>query len=142
MFGFKSAKYDLNLIKTYLQLILVNERDFEPAVFQETNRFFFSLKLVDFQPLDTMSFFGGATSLDSILEAHKTSETKRFFPHEWFDQPAKMQHKNFSPYEVFYKKVRSRKPLEAKCTHYVNLLKSGLTRKHAVIKLKLLKPAP
>ena len=32
VFGFNSAKYDINLIKSYLLPILVNERDIEPTV--------------------------------------------------------------------------------------------------------------
>ena len=32
IFGFSSAKYDLNLIKSYLLPILVNERNTEPTV--------------------------------------------------------------------------------------------------------------
>ena len=31
-FGFNSAKYDLNLVKSYLLPNLVNERDIEPTV--------------------------------------------------------------------------------------------------------------
>ena len=33
VFGFSSAKYDLNLIKSYLLPIPVNEPDIEPTVF-------------------------------------------------------------------------------------------------------------
>ena len=32
VFGFNSAKFDINLIKSYLLPILVNERDIEPTV--------------------------------------------------------------------------------------------------------------
>ena len=74
-----------------------------------------------------MNFLGGATSLDCFLKAYKTSETKRFFPHEWFDQPDKMQNQELPPYDVFYSKLRSYNPLETEYTDYVNLLKSGLT---------------
>ena len=35
IFGFNSAKYDLNLIRSYLLLILVNERNIEPAVIKK-----------------------------------------------------------------------------------------------------------
>ena len=31
-FGFTSAKYDINLIKSYLLPILINERNIEPTV--------------------------------------------------------------------------------------------------------------
>ena len=68
VFGFNSAKYDLNLIKSYLLPILVNERDIEPAVIKKGNQFI-SFKFGDFQLLDRMKFLGGATSLDSFLKA-------------------------------------------------------------------------
>ena len=44
-----------------------------------------------------MNFLGGATSLDSFLKAYKTSETKGFFPYEWFDHPDKMQNPELPP---------------------------------------------
>ena len=61
VFGFNSAKYDLNLIKSYLLPILVNERDIEPTVIKKTNQFI-SFKFADIQLLDIMNFLGGATS--------------------------------------------------------------------------------
>ena len=79
VFGFNSAKYDLNLIKSYLLPILVNERDIEPTVIEKANQFI-SFKFVDIQLLDIMNLLGGATSLDSFLMANKTSETKGFSP--------------------------------------------------------------
>ena len=39
VFGFNSAKYDLNLIKSYLLPILVNERNTEPTVIKKANQF-------------------------------------------------------------------------------------------------------
>ena len=79
VFGFNSAKYDLNLIKSYLLPILVNERDIEPTVIKKANQFI-SFKFGHIQLLDVMNFDGGAASLDSFLKAYKTSETKEFFP--------------------------------------------------------------
>ena len=75
VFGFNSAKYDLNLIKSYLPPFLVNERDIEPTVIKKANQFI-SFKFVDIQLLDIINFLGGAASLDSFLKAYKTSETK------------------------------------------------------------------
>ena len=43
---------------------------------------------------------------------------------------------------LFCSKLRSRNPLEAEYTDYVNLLKSELTTEQAVVKLKLSKPPP
>ena len=139
VFGFNSAKYDLNLIKSYFLPILVNERDIEPTVIKKANQFI-SFKFGDVQLLDIMDFLRGATSLDSFLKAYKSSETKEFFPYEWFDHSDKLQNTELPPYDAYHGKLRSCNPLEAKYTDYVNPLKSGLTTEQAVVKLKLSKP--
>ena len=141
VFGFNGAKYALNLIKWYLLPILVNERDIEPTVMKKANQFS-SFHFSNIQLLDIMKNLGGATSLDSFLKAYRTLETKRFFPYEWFDHPDKMHKTELPPYNAFYSKLRSCNPLEAEYTDYANLLKSGLTKEQAVVKLKLSKPPP
>ena len=78
VFGFNSAKYDINLIKSYLLPILINERNMEPTVIKKANQFV-SFKFGDVQLLYIMNFLGGATSLHSFLKAYKTAETKGFF---------------------------------------------------------------
>ena len=141
VFGFNSAKYDLNLVKSYVLTILVDERDIEPTVIKKVNQFI-SFKFGDIQQLDIINFLGGAKSLDSFLKAYKTSETKGFFLYEKFDHHDKTQNTELPPYDAFYSKLRSCKPLEAEYSDYVNLLKSGLTTEQAVVKLKLSKPTP
>ena len=141
VFGFNNAKYDLNLIKSYLLLILVNERDIEPTFIKKTDQFI-SSTFGDNKQLDIMNVLGGATSLDSFLKAYKTSETKRFCPFEWFDHPDKLQNTELPPYGALYSKLQSCNPVEAEYTHYANLLKSGLTTGKGVVKLNLLKPPP
>ena len=42
VFGFNSANYDINLIKSYFLAILVNERDIEPTVIKKANQFVLS----------------------------------------------------------------------------------------------------
>ena len=79
IFGFNSAKHDINLIKSYLLPILVNQRQIEPAVIKKANQFV-SFKFGDVQLLDIINFHGGATNLDSFLKAYKTEETKGFSP--------------------------------------------------------------
>ena len=78
VFDFNSAKYDINLIKSYLLPILNNERNMEPTVIKKANQFV-SFKFGDVHLLDNMNFLGGATSLDSLLKAYKRAETKSFF---------------------------------------------------------------
>ena len=141
VFGFNSAKYDLNLIKSFLLPILVNERDIEPTVTKKANKFIW-FKFGDIQLLDLMNFPGGATRLDSFLKAYDNSETKGFSTYDWFDHPDKMQNTELPLYEAFYSKLRSCNTLEAEYTDYLTLLKSGLTTEQAVVKLKLSKPPP
>ena len=75
VFGYNSAKYDINLIKSYLLPILIIERNMEPTLIKKDNQFA-SFLFGDVQLLDIMNFLVGATSLDSFVKAYKTSETK------------------------------------------------------------------
>ena len=77
VFGFNSGKYDLNLIKSYLQPYLIHERDIQPTVIKKANHFA-SFIFGDVRFLDILDFLGGAKSLDSFLKAYKTNETKGF----------------------------------------------------------------
>ena len=74
VFGFNSEKYDINLIKSYLSPILINERKMEPTVIKKANQFV-SFNFGDVQLLDILNFLCEATSLDSFLKAYKTAET-------------------------------------------------------------------
>ena len=136
VFGFNSAKYDINLIKSYLLPILVNESDIEPTVIKKANQFV-SFKFGDIQLLDIMNFLGGATSLDSFLKAYKTKETKGFFPYEWFDCPEKMNNKELPPYGSFFSILRNSNPLEKGYNDFQNLVNSGLSTEQAVAKLRM-----
>ena len=88
IFGFNSAKVDLNLLKSFLLPLPVYERNIEPTVIKNANQFI-SFKNGGSQMSDFMNFLGGATSLDSLLKVYKNSESKGFFPYGWFDQPEK-----------------------------------------------------
>ena len=70
-----------------------------------------------------MKFLGGATTLDSFLKAYKASETKGFFPYEWFYNPDKLDFPELPPYEDFI--------------DYEKLRKSGLDEQKALKKLQI-----
>ena len=101
---FNSAKYNLNFNKSYLLPDLVNGCDIEPTVIRKANQFIPS-NFVDVQLLDLLKFHGGATSLEFFMKAHKISETKRFFPCEWFDHPDKSRMQNLPPMTLFNVKI-------------------------------------
>ena len=139
VFGFNSAKYDLNLLKPHLLPILVTERNIEPTIIKKANQFI-SFKFGDIQLWDIMKFLGGATSLDCFLKAYKTPETKGFFPYEWFHQHEKMRNTELS--RMIPSRVNFAAVTLLNYRNYVNLLKNGLTTEQVVIELKLSKPAP
>ena len=141
VFGFNGAKNDINLIKSYLLSILINERNMEPTVIKIANQFV-SFKIGDVQFLDIMNFLGGATSLDSFLKAYKTSETKSFFPYEWFDCPQKKKNSELPPYDTFLSKLRNVNPLQKDHSDYQKLISCGLKTEEAPSKMKLSKPPP
>ena len=79
VFGINIGRYDLNLIKRYLILYLINDKEAEPMVIKKFNNFI-SFKFGDIQFLDIMKILGGSTSQDSFLKPYKASETKGVFP--------------------------------------------------------------
>ena len=109
VFGFNSAKYDINLIKSCLLPILINERDMEPTVIKEAKQFV-SFKFGDVQLLDIINLLGGSTRLDSFLKAYKAPKTKDFVPYEWFDCPKKLNNGELLPYDAFFSKLRNMNP--------------------------------
>ena len=141
VFGVNSAKYDINLIKSYLLPILVNEQQIEPTVIKKAIQLFF-FKFGDVQLLDTTNFLCGTTSLDSFLKAYKTKETKTFFPYEWFDNPEKLNSEELPPYVSFFSKLRNINPLEKDYNDFENLTTSSLSSYQAVCKLRLKKIPP
>ena len=143
VFGFKSAEYDINLIKSYLLPFPINERNVEPTVIKKADQFV-SFKFGDVQLLYiiNLNFLGGATSLDSFLRAYKTSETKSYFAYEKFDCPQKINNSELSPYNAFCSKLRNVNPLEEVQSNYQKLRSCGLKTEEALSKMKLSKPPP
>ena len=136
VFGFNSGKYDLNLIKTYLIPYLINDRNIQPTVIKKSNNFI-SFKFGNVQFLDILNFLGGASSLDSFLKAYKTSETKGYFPYEWFNSPDKLDQTGLPSYESFFSKLKNYNPLEKEYNDYKALIDSGSSHEVALIKLRL-----
>ena len=136
VFGFNNAKYDNNLVKSYLSPIHVIEWGIEPTVIKKANEFV-SINSGEIQLLDIMNFLGGATSLDCFLKAYKTKETKSFFTYEWLDCPEKLNSKELPSYDSFFSILRNNNPLGIDYNDFQNLVNSGLTTEQAVAKLRI-----
>ena len=104
VFGFNSATYNINLIKSYLRPILVNEGDVEPIVIKKANQFV-SFKFGNVQHLDILNFVGYSTNLGSFVKFYKESDTRGYLPYEWFNHPNKLNVKELPPYEAFHNKL-------------------------------------
>ena len=100
IFGFNSAKNDLNLIKSFSLPVLVNESVIEPTVIKKAIQLI-PFNLGDFQLLFIRNFPRGATSLGSFFKVYETSETKGFFPYEWLDHPRENADDRTSPLWCF-----------------------------------------
>ena len=136
VFGFNNGRYDLNLIKSYWIPYLIRDKEQETSVIKKANDFI-SFKFGDVQFLDIMKFLGGATTLYSFFKAYKASETKGFFPYEWFDNPDKLDFPGLPPYEAFFSKLRNNDPLDKDFTDYEKLRKSGHDEQQALKKLQI-----
>ena len=119
----------MNLTKSYLILVLIPDKEQETSVIKKANDFI-SFKFGYLQFLDIMKLLGRATVLESFLKAYKESETKIFFPYEWFDNTEKLDFSRLPPYEAFFSKLRNNKPLDKNLIEYENLRKSGLDEQH------------
>ena len=136
VFGVNSSRYDLNLIKSYLFLCLIRDKEQETSVIKKAKDFI-SFKFGDVQFLDIMKFLGGETTLDSFLKAYKASETRGFFPYEWFDNPDKLELHELLPYEAFFSKLKNNNPLDKDFIDYDKLRKSELDEQQALKKLQV-----
>ena len=147
-FGFNSGRYDLNLIKSYLILYLICDKEQETSVIKNEIDYI-SFKFGDVQILDIMKFLGGATTLDSFLKAYKARETmdsflkaykaretKGFFPYEWFDNADKLDFPELPPYEALFSKLRNNNPLDEDFIDYEKLRESGYDQQQALKRFK------
>ena len=105
IFGLNSSKYDVNVIKSYLLLLFVNEGKIDPKVIRKANRFV-CFKFGDVQLPDTLKFLGGAMSLDFFFERIKDIKDERFY--EWFDDPEKLNINRLPPYGNLFSKLRTK----------------------------------
>ena len=126
-FGFNSSRYDINLIKEYLLALLVKQKLTPPEVIKKTNQYV-SFYFDKIQFLDILNFLGGATSLDSFLKAYQTTETKGFFPYEWFDCAEKLNETCLPPIGCFWSQLKNCNVLSADRDKYTKLLENGMSQ--------------
>ena len=120
---------------------MIRDKEQETSVIKKASDFI-SFKFEDIQFLDIKKFLGGATTQDSFLKVYKASETKGFFPYEWFDNPDKLDFPELPPYEVYFSKIRNNNPLDKDFIDYEKLRKSGLEEQQVLKKLQIKAVSP
>ena len=136
VFGFNSARYDINLIKKYLLILLVNERDIEPIVIKNPSILFRS-HLVMFNFLMFLTCFEVLPFFIHSWKLTKHRRPKWFFPYEWFNHSVKLNDEELPPYEAFHIKRQNFYPLEKEYQDYKNWFDSSLTTESKLVKMRI-----
>ncbi|KAK3731199.1 hypothetical protein QZH41_006044 [Actinostola sp. cb2023] len=58
--------------------------------------------------LDVKKYLGPETDYASWIKAYGCTETKSWFPYEWFDYPDKLDYPSLPPYECWWSKLKAR----------------------------------
>ena len=119
MLGFNSAKYDLNLLKSYLIPWLRADVDPDKEGEKEDidinvikkGSMYTQIGARRFKFLNICNYLAGGFSHSAFLEAYKIPESKSYITYEWFDHPSKLDYPCLPPYESFYSELKQRNVL-------------------------------
>ena len=100
--GFNSAKYDINALKEFL--ILAHDTGLKFTI--KTLNSFMCLSSTQLRFLDVLNFLAPGFSYDAFLKAYGCTQTKGFFPYEWFDSLNKLEQTCLQPPEAFHSTLR------------------------------------
>ena len=103
--GFNSGRYDLNMAKKYL-IPFLNNNDNPEMIIKRGNNYL-CIKLKNLLLIDIINFLAPGYSYDNYIRAYApNSDTKGFFPYEWFDSLEKLNHEELPPIEAFSSRLR------------------------------------
>ena len=110
--GFNSARYDLNLVKSYLIPWLQNDGG------SNSDEMSTGLTVIKkgstytqiggrrFKFMDVINYLAGGFSYDKFLKAYKIPQTKSYFLYEWFDHIDKLNYPCLPGYDTFYSELK------------------------------------
>ena len=115
--GYNSSRYDLNLIKKRFpkHFNLVNDLKY---VIKKTNQYT-AIATSKFKFLDMSNYLAAGSSYSKFLAAYGVSETKGFFPYEWFQRVEQLDDTVLPPYEAFFSKLKNANVLDIDHTEWV-----------------------
>ena len=103
--GFNSGKYDMNLMKTEIVQLLELEQKSNYFVIKKNNSYM-CLSDKNFRFLDISNFLAPGCSYSKFLKAFQISESKFYFPSEWFDDEEKLDWTHLPPPDAFYSSLK------------------------------------
>lgn len=103
--GFNSAKYDINLIKSYLVKHL--RLDENGAFVAKRNNVYSCISTNTFKFLDISQYLSPGINYSGFLRAFDVQESKGFFPYEFFDDIDKLRYDRLPPHEAFYSTLKN-----------------------------------
>lgn len=103
--GFNSAKYDINLIKSYL--VKHFRLDENGAFVAKRNNVYSCISTNTFKFLDISLYLSPGINYSGFLRAFDVQESKGFFPYEFFDDIDKLSYDRLPPHEAFYSTLKN-----------------------------------
>jgi hypothetical protein len=94
--GFNSGRYDINLIKVKILEYLEMEKIKNPFIVKKNNCYS-CISNGELKFIDVMNFLSPGTSYSRFLKAFDVTETKGFFPYEYFTDVSKLSEKSLPP---------------------------------------------
>ncbi|XP_071847518.1 uncharacterized protein [Apostichopus japonicus] len=101
--GFNSGSYDINLIKEFFFPYLIKNDPINCVIKRNNN--YMCLRTDNLMFLDITNYLAPGFSYDAFLKAFECSQTKGFFPFEWFSLE-KLDYPQLPPYETFYSDLK------------------------------------
>ena len=129
VFGFNISRYNLKLIKEYLLLHLLTERNVVPKVIRTGNKYI-GMKFLGLPFLDILNFLRGATTLINFLKAYGASEEKGFLPYERFDSAEKLNETQLLPIESFWSKLKNHNVLSVDYDKFMDCKERELKKRN------------
>ncbi len=108
--GFNSSRYDNVLTKSGLAKHLSME---EPGCFTiKAGNSYKCLSSPDLKFIDILSFLPPTTNYKKFLKCYSVSESKGWFPYDWFKSSDLLDYPELPPFEAFYSPLKGRNLLE------------------------------
>ena len=110
--GFNSSSYDINVLKGSLFPALGFDANADGNFVIKKNNSYTVVGARGVRFLDITNYLAPGFSYSQFLKAYGVPEAKSYFPYEWFDDVAKLDHPSLPPYEAFNSTLKNANVLD------------------------------